>query len=67
MLNRDHLLPIDLVHEIFDYLLMIDILQAFSNINSYFDKAMSGYKTFHIDCRSCLVLTQTTELFYLHS
>jgi hypothetical protein len=56
MLNRDRLLPIELVHEMFDYLSMTDILQAFSNINSYFDKAISDYKTYHIDFRSCCKL-----------
>jgi hypothetical protein len=47
------LFPMELLHEIFDYLSIIDILHAFSNINFYLNCALSNYEQFHINFRSC--------------
>ena len=47
-------LPIELLHEIFNYLSTIDIFQAFSNINYYLDSCLLKYEKYHINFRSCI-------------
>ncbi len=54
MQNDDRLLPVELIHQIFDYLSTIDILQSFSNLNYYFDNILSNYNRYHVDFQSCL-------------
>jgi len=54
MQKHDYLLPVELVHGMFDYLSGTDILQAFSNINSYLNSAISCYEKCHVNFQSCL-------------
>ncbi len=54
MQNDDRLLPVELIHQIFDYLSTIDILQSFSNLNYYFDNILSNYNRYHVNFQSCL-------------
>jgi hypothetical protein len=53
MLDHDHLLPVELIYKIFDYLSINDILLAFSNINFYLKNAISSYNRYHANFHSC--------------
>ncbi|CAF0839344.1 unnamed protein product [Adineta steineri] len=56
MLKRtvSNILSIEIWHEIFTYLSAVDIFNAFTNINSYFNSILSNYNQYNINFQSCL-------------